>query len=213
MELIFLVALTAFIIYKLFQTLGKEDDSLKKFTHIEPVVDTIKKCVKQVKNAEFEIISLREANLNPQTKKVFEKIIIEENEFSINKFLNGAKQAFKMILAAFNKNEAETLKKLLEKKLYEKFTNEITRRKEEKINYEVTLIGIKDVKIIDANIKNNIINIKLEIHSEQIIQVKDNDKNVVSGNPNNILQIFDIWSFRKKIKAGNLWLLTETSSK
>ena len=213
MELIFLAALTAFIIYKLFHVLGKEDENLKKFTHIEPIVDTIKKCAKQVKNVEFEIISLKEANLDPKVKKVCEKIIIEENEFSINKFLNGAKQAFKMILAALNNDETETLKKLLEKKLYEKFTDEIAKRKEKKINYDVTLIGIKDVKIIDANIKNNIINIKVEIHSEQIIQVTDDNKNIISGNPNNILQIFDIWSFSKKIKSGNLWLLTETTSK
>ena len=42
MDLIFLVAIAAFIIYKLFQSLGKEDKNLKQFKHIEPVLNNLK---------------------------------------------------------------------------------------------------------------------------------------------------------------------------
>ena len=70
MDLIFLVAIAAFIIYKLFQSLGKKDKSLKKFKHIEPVLNSLKKHVNHIKNVEFQVISIKEANLEPKKEDV-----------------------------------------------------------------------------------------------------------------------------------------------
>ncbi|MFK7760774.1 MAG: Tim44/TimA family putative adaptor protein [Candidatus Midichloriaceae bacterium] len=213
MDLIFLVAIAAFIIYKLFQSLGKEDKSLKQFKHIEPVLNSLKKHVNHIKNVEFEVISIKEANLSPKIKKVFEKLLREEKSFSMDNFIDGAKKAFKMILVAFNSNEIQTLKELLDYQLYRKFIKEISNRATNTVKQEVTLVGIKDVKIIDADIQDNVASIKLEIVSEQIIIGRDKDKKIVSGSANKILQICDIWTFNKQIKSGNLWQLTQTESK
>ena len=213
MDLIFLVAIAAFIIYKLFQSLGKEDKNLKQFKHIEPVLNSLKKHVNHVKNVEFEVISIKEANLSPKIKKVFEKLLREEKSFSMNNFIDGAKKAFKMILVAFNSNEIQTLNELLDYQLYQKFIKEINNRATNTVKQEVTLVGIKDVKILDADIQGNVASIKLEIISEQIIIGRDKDKKTVSGSVNKILQICDIWTFSKQIKSGNLWQLTQTESK
>ncbi len=213
MDLIFLVAIAAFIIYKLFQSLGKEDKNLKQFKHIEPVLNSLKKHVNHVKNVEFEVISIKEANLSPKIKKVFEKLLREEKSFSMNNFIDGAKKAFKMILVAFNSNEIQTLNELLDYQLYQKFIKEINNRATNTVKQEVTLVGIKDVKIMDADIQNNVAFIKLEIVSEQIIIGRDKNEKIVSGSANKILQISDIWTFSKQIKSGNLWQLTQTESK
>lgn len=213
MDLIFLVAIAAFIIYKLFQSLGKEDKNLKQFKHIEPVLNNLKKHANHIKNVEFEVISIKEANLSPKIKQVFEKLLREEKSFSMNNFIDGAKKAFKMIIIAFNSNEIQTLKELLDYQLYQKFIKEINNRAINTVKQEVTLVGIKDVKILDADIQGNVASIKLEIISEQIIIGRDKDKKIVSGSVNKILQICDIWTFSKQIKSGNLWQLTQTESK
>jgi len=213
MDLIFLVAIAAFIIYKLFQSLGKEDKSLKQFKHIEPVLNSLKKHVNHVKNVEFDVISIKEANLSPKIKQVFEKLTREEKSFSMDNFVDGAKKAFKMILVAFNSNEIQTLDELLDDKLYQKFIKEINNRAKNTVKQEVTLVGIKDVTIMDADIQDEVASIKLEIVSEQIIIGRDKDKKIVSGSANKILQISDIWTFSKQIKSGNLWQLTQTESK
>jgi len=213
MDLVILIALTAFIVYKLFQSLGKEDKDLKQFKHIEPVLDSLKKHVNHVKNVEFEIISIKDANLVPEVKKVFEKLLIEEKSFSINHFIDGAKKAFKMILIAFNSSEIQTLKKLLALSVYEKFIKEVNDRIAQKIKYNVTLVGIKEANIIDANIIDNTVSVKLEIISEQIITVRDKDENIISGSASKILPMRDIWTYSKKIKSGNIWHITQTESK
>eukprot|EP00919_Chromeraceae_sp_WS-2016_P028079 GHVR01066430.1.p1 GENE.GHVR01066430.1~~GHVR01066430.1.p1 ORF type:complete len:214 (-),score=36.70 GHVR01066430.1:182-823(-) len=213
MDLIFLVAIAAFIIYKLFQSLGKEDKSLKQFKHIEPVLNSLKKHVNHVKNVEFDVISIKEANLSPKIKQVFEKLTREEKSFSMDNFVDGAKKAFKMILVAFNSNEIQTLDELLDDKLYQKFIKEINNRAKNTVKQEVTLVGIKDVTIMDADIQDDVASIKLEIVSEQIIIGRDKDKKIVSGSANKILQISDIWTFSKQVKSENLWQLTQTESK
>jgi predicted lipid-binding transport protein (Tim44 family) len=213
MDLIFLVAIAAFIIYKLFQSLGKEDKNLKQFKHIEPVLNSLKKHVNHVKNVEFEVISIKEANLSPKIKQVFEKLTREEKSFSMDNFVDGAKKAFKMILVAFNSNEIQTLDELLDDKLYQKFIKEINNRAKNTVKQEVTLVGIKDVTIMDADIQDDVTSIKLEIVSEQIIIGRDKDKKIVSGSANKILQLSDIWTFSKQVKSGNLWQLTQTESK
>ena len=118
-----------------------------------------------------------------------------------------------MIIIAFNCNEIQALKELLDYQLYQKFIKEINNRAINTVKQEVTLVGIKDVKILDADIQGNVASIKLEIISEQIIIGRDKDKKIVSGSVNKILQICDIWTFSKQIKSGNLWQLTQTESK
>ncbi len=213
MDLIFLVALTAFIAYKLFQTLGKQNKNLKKLQHIEPVIGNLKKHVNQVQNTGFGIISLKEKNLNPNLRKVFEQLIKEEKDFTIDEFIFGVKKAFKIILTAFNNREKETLKELLEDNVYKQFIIEIDNRIKNKLTYDITLVGIKEVAIVDAHIKNSIISIVLEIESEQIIIITDQNKKVLSGESSKILPIRDVWTFKKKIKSDNLWKLTKTTSK
>lgn len=213
MDIVFLLAITAFIIYKLFQTLGREDGNAKQFKHIETVSDCLKNHVNHVKDVEFEIVSVIDGNYSPKVKKVFKELIRVEKLFSVEHFLKGAKKAFRMIVMAFNSNEIETLKELLESNVCEKFIAEINGRIAAQVKHEVTLVGIKEVKIVDAEIEKEIASIKLEIISDQIVISKDKDKNIIAGSTDKILSISDIWTFSKKINSGNLWKLTQTESK
>jgi predicted lipid-binding transport protein (Tim44 family) len=60
---------------------------------------------------------------------------------------------------------------------------------------------------------NDIVSVKLEIISEQIITVRDKDENIISGSASKILPMRDIWTYSKKIKSGNIWHITQTESK
>ena len=214
MDFIFLITLTALIIYKLIQTLGKGPDNFKQFKNIEPVIDNLKKHAKQVRNAEFEIISLKERQgLKPELQQVFEQFIKEEKDFSIKEFNSGAIKAFKIILKALNNGKKDILEKLLDFNLYKKFILEIENRNTNKLVYNITLIGVQDVTMIDIIIKDSIVFITLEIASDQIIVIKDQNSKIVSGNQNKILSICDVWTFKKQIKSNDIWQLTKTNSK
>lgn len=215
LDLIFFAAIAAFIIYRLFTTLGKESDGseTKKFTKVRDFIPAFPVENAQVQDANFEVISKAEACLPDNIRQVFEIVRAGDKTFNAKTFVDGAKKAFEMIIAAFYRNDIETLKELLDTVVYRKFIRDINDRIAAKLEYEVTLVGVKNIEIVDANIQNNIISIKVRIESEQIKLVKDSDGNVVDGSVNQIHQLADVWTFGKDIAAKNSWQLIETSSK
>ena len=116
-------------------------------------------------------------------------------------------------MKALNNGKKDILEKLLDYNLYKKFILEIENRITNKLSYNITLIGVQDITMIDMMIKDSIVFITLEIVSDQIIVIKDQNSKIVSGNQNKILSICDVWTFKKQIKSNDLWQLTKTNSK
>lgn len=213
LELIFLAVIAAFVVHKLIQTLGKEDGDTQAYAKIKPAIDSFKNKMAQAKDAEFEIISKAEASLSDDVKQVFEEIRKQDERFNAKIFIDGAKMAFEMIVGAFNNNDKNTLKNLLNENLYKNFVAEIDRRISSGLTHNVTIVGIKNVKILDASIENKIISIRIAIESDQIKVIKDQERNIVAGNLKEILQLCDIWTFSKAIKSKNSWKLIKTETK
>ena len=205
MDLVFLILITIFLIYKLFQSLGKEDEIIKQCKDINPVIKNINGIV----NTELKIDSMSGLDCSLDTKKVLEQLLKEDHTFNIDYFLDRVTKVFKMIVIAFYSNQMEPLKELLNFNVYKKFIIEINSRIREKIEQGVTVVGIKEVKIIDARIHESIVFMKLEIISEQMIS----NINTVDLNKNNIVSVCDIWTFSKKIQSKDFWKLTQTESR
>ena len=66
---------------------------------------------------------------NSKSAKVFKKMKEFDSEFSVNKFVSGAKMAYEIILMAFEKGDIEKLETLLEKKVLTSFKSVIEKRK------------------------------------------------------------------------------------
>jgi predicted lipid-binding transport protein (Tim44 family) len=212
-DLIFFAALAAFVIYRLFTTLGKDDGvDIKSFVKVDDVMNSFKDATSQAKDANFEVISALEAGLPDNIKQVFETIRQKDMDFNAKTFVDGAKKAFEMIVIAFYKNDTAILKELLDSQVYQSFLSDINNRLNSKLTHEVTLVGTKDVQIIDANTQGEIASIKVKIESEQIKVIKDQNQNLISGNVNQILQLVDIWTFSKDISSGDYWKLIGTGS-
>jgi predicted lipid-binding transport protein (Tim44 family) len=213
LELIFLAVIAAFIVHKLLKTLGREDYNVETYANIKPTIDSLKNKIIQVKNAEFEIISKAEAALPPAVQQTFSEMRKQDANFNAKTFIDRARLAFEMIVTAFNSNDKITLKKLLSDELYKNFVAEIDKRISSGLIHEFTLVGIKEIKILDAAIENKIIWIKIDIESDQIKVIKNKDQNIVSGNVNDILPFYDIWTFSKPMKSNDYWKLIKTAIK
>ena len=129
------------------------------------------------------------------------------------KFLNGAKAAYEMILTSFAKGNKNVLKPLLNKEIYQNFSDEIDHRKKENIKSELTFVGVKSAKIKNFEKKDNIYTFTVDFVSEIITCKKDKNNKVIEGNPDIIKTVNDVWKFSKNMWSHNPnWYLVETQA-
>ena len=128
-------------------------------------------------------------------------------------FLNGAKAAYEMIVTSFAKGNKNVLKPLLNKEIFQNFSDEIDRRKKENVKSELTFVGIKSAKIKNFEKKDNIFTFTVDFVSEIITYKKDKNNKVIEGNPKTIKTVNDVWKFSKNMWSNNPnWILVETQA-
>ena len=132
--------------------------------------------------------------------------------FNKERFIDGAKRAFEIIITAFSKEDTETLESLVSPKLIKKFQEVLYQRKIDGITAETDLISIISAEITNIKInKNNVAKIAVKFISEQVNLLKDKNNNVIEGDENFVQNITDIWTFERNITSTNPnWLLTST---
>jgi len=128
-------------------------------------------------------------------------------------FLNGAKAAYEMIVTSFAKGDKNVLKPLLNKEIFQNFSDEIDHRKKENIKSELTFVGVKSAKINNFEKKDNIYTFTVNFVSEIISCKKDKNNKVIEGNPDRIKTVNDVWKFSKNMWSDNPnWYLVETQA-
>jgi len=129
-------------------------------------------------------------------------------------FLKGAEIAYEQIITSFAKGDKKSLKGLLEKKMFTRFSEVIDERKNKQLKYETTFIGLKSSKVIEFKKIENIYRVTVNFVSEIITCVKDKNNQIIEGNPDTIKTVNDVWKFSKNMWSQDpTWYLVDTSSK
>lgn len=218
-DIIFFAAFAAFIGYRLYTTLGRKDidDEIQKPAKDDNVVSMYSKAAEKAIDVDFqEITDDYDAIKATHGSDVAEKVKQIRNYdpyFTIDSFLNGAKAAFEMILNAFSKGDEETLKPLLSKDIYKSFAAEMKKRKASEKQEETTIVSVAASKIKEITLDKKVARIAVEIDSEQISVIKDKKGKIVEGNPSQVDEISEIWTFAKNLTSPNPnWELVATQS-
>ena len=126
-------------------------------------------------------------------------------------FIEGASDAFTMIVDAFAKEDLKSLQGLLGAELYGAFEGAIEDRKAQGLKLENTIIKFDSVKVTSAQMAGKIARIGLEFTSEQVPIMRDAKGEIVEGNPQQIDQIIDSWVFERDIRSEDPnWRLVQT---
>ena len=143
---------------------------------------------------------LKDIKLN-QTPKVNEKF----DGDSQKEFLNGAKIAYETIITDFsdNDNKITTSKPLLNKKIYDQFSDALKKRSDRGHYAEITFIGLNSAVIKEHKKIDSILNVTVDFIAEVITCIKDNDKKIISGDPKKIKKIYDTWVFSRDVTSVN----------
>ena len=131
--------------------------------------------------------------------------------FNEKEFLEGAKNAFKIIIKSFSDSEIERLKPLLDYDLLNSFTKSVSEREARQERQFSDVVSFKNFEIIKVNITDNLASITLKIISEQIKFLVDKNDVLLDGNRDQSEIIKDKWVFERDISSTNPnWKLVET---
>jgi len=192
-DIILLAMFAGFIILRLRNVLGRKTGHQGK-----PVSRYFPKGMEVLKDIENNE-AIKTGNVNEEAKK---------------QFLKGAEVAYERIITSFAQGDKKVLKTLLEKKMFERFSEVIDERTNKKIKYETTFIGLKSSKVMEFKKIENIYKVTVNFVSEIITCVKDKNNKIIEGDPDKIKTVNDVWKFSKNMWSQDpTWYLVETSNK
>ena len=180
-DIILLAMIAGFIFLRLRGILGKrtgfEGKSAPQFREILKNVDTK---VKTKSNENFDDAAQKE-------------------------FLKGAKIAYETIITDFSDDDnlLTKSKSLLSKKISDQFNEALSERKNKGHFAEITFIGLNSADIKEHKKINSILNVTVNFVAEVITCIRDKDKKIISGNPEQIKKIYDTWIFSRDTKSSN----------
>ena len=122
-----------------------------------------------------------------------------EPNFSVSEFQGGARQAYEMILMAFEGDDLETLRGFLSADVYESFAAVIEERQSNGLKVDANFIGVRELKVADAmfDTANNEAEITMKFVGEITSCVKNADGEVIEGDPTTIKRQKDVWTFAR----------------
>lgn len=133
--------------------------------------------------------------------------------FDVQEFISGSRIAFEVILGAYTDGDSKALQPLLSSEVFANFNKVINDREQAGESMEDTLVGINKVDIMEAYMEGSVANVTIKYISEQVNVVRDGDDNVVSGDPNTVVEVTDFWTFSRDTKSRDPnWSLVATRS-
>jgi predicted lipid-binding transport protein (Tim44 family) len=140
-------------------------------------------------------------------------LIKADPSFDPGEFLDGAKTAYEMIVAAFAEGDDKTLKQLLGKDVLEGFERAIAERETRGETLQSTLVGIDKADILEAEVKDKQAFVTVKFVSELISVTRDSDGEVIEGDPKKVREVTDIWTFAREVASRNPnWKLVATEA-
>ena len=192
-DIILLAMFAGFIILRLRNILGRRTGHQGK--QVGRYFPKGMEVLKDIENNE----AIKKGNVDEEAKK---------------QFLKGAEVAYEQIITSFAKGDKKSLKSLLEKNMFNRFSEVIDERTSRQVKYETTFIGLKSSKILEFKKIENIYKVTVNFVSEIITCVKDKNNKVIEGNPDTIKTVNDVWKFSKNMWSQDpTWYLVDTSSK
>jgi len=133
--------------------------------------------------------------------------------FVASSFLVGAGKAFEMIVAAYAKNDTDTLKPLLSPEVYSRFAAAIQDREDRNETMETELVVLKPAKLESVEMKGSRAILAVRFESEQVNIVKNAEGTVIEGDRDHVDAVTDVWTFARDTASRDPnWILIATHS-
>lgn len=175
----------------------------------EPVAETT------IPGAEARIRTL--AGSNDAVQSGLLDILDADATFDPEHFLNGARQAYEMIVTAFAEGNRKPLKDLLSRDVFEGFSVAIADRERRGEQIDQSFVGINRADILEAELEKGVAQITVRFVSQLIKATRDKAGAIIDGDPAKVKEVTDIFTFSRDLSSAKAlknpnWRLIATTS-
>ena len=138
------------------------------------------------------------------------QVIAADSSFDVVQFVEGAKQAYRMILEAYWKGDRETLGWLVEDRVRDEFYAAIDARDAAGEVLDNRLVSVERATVAEAGMDGRVARVAVRFDADIAAVTRDKDGNVVAGSLDDAVESVDIWTFARDVtSAAPDWLLVE----
>lgn len=136
-----------------------------------------------------------------------------DRDFSLEGFLENAKDAFVIIIEAFAEGDRETLQELLAQHVYVTFEEAITEREKNGERVEQDVHSVREALIKQAWVDKKMAFITVRFVATETSVITSKSGDTIAGDPNRVSEKIDVWTFGRNTKSGDpRWFLYETQA-
>jgi len=128
-------------------------------------------------------------------------VLKADPSFSPDQFIDGAKQAYEMIVIAFAEGNRKSLRDLLSPAVNESFSAAITDRDKQGLRVQQTFVGLSKADIIHAEMERGSAQLTMRFVSQLITATRDRTGAVIEGDPEKVKDVTDIWTFSRDVSS------------
>lgn len=136
-----------------------------------------------------------------------------EPSFEVTPFLNGARQAYEMILMAFERGDLTQIRDFLSDDVEASFAEVIADREARGLTIEAQFIGLKELALEEATYDqaSGMGELTVRFMGELTQAVRDKSGEIVEGDLKTVKRQRDVWTFARKMGSDDPnWQLVAT---
>lgn len=226
LDILVFAGIAAFLVFKLMSVLGtrhggerprqnpfapQKTPDEKPGSGVVVDIQSVRPVVPAALPAGIDGLISSEANKDGRVETGLLEIATADARFDVNSFMQGARAAFEIIVTAYAKGDAESLRMLLSPKLFNDFSAGIKSRAAAGHTMEIIVHRIKAARITEAHLGGTMAYVTVDFDVEETVTTRDSQGNIVEGSPDSIFSVRDIWTFTRDVRAADPnWTLIET---
>ncbi|MBW8784172.1 MAG: Tim44 domain-containing protein [Novosphingobium sp.] len=217
-EIVILAMIAAFLGLRLYSVLGRraehEEEPIPGRFDPKPGVPAAAPPTPRLQERTAPALTPRMRELPPVLPAVergLREIASADRRFDAFAFLNGARNAYRMILEAFWRGDKDELAQLCERDVYEGFAGAIDARAAAGETLENRLVRIEDATIVAASYQAPVARITVRFTADIAAVTRNAEGQMVAGSLDDAIEARDVWTFSRDIASADPdWLLDET---
>ncbi|MBD3677411.1 MAG: Tim44 domain-containing protein [Rhodobacteraceae bacterium] len=214
-QLLVLAGIAIFLILKLKDVLGTRDGFEK------PPLDPSERAAPRRRARDFEVIEggadrdiTDHVPENSNAAKALTQMKKIESDFNVGEFLQGARGAYEMILMAFENGDLEEIEDFLGDEVRSTFIEVIAMREDQGLKVEAEFVGLREISLTNATFDESTKEAEVSVRfiGELTSVVRNDEGEIVEGNPNEIKRQRDVWTFARVMGSDDPnWRLVATA--
>ena len=138
-------------------------------------------------------------------------LLAADPSFDVARFLEGAQEAYRLILESFWKGDLEAMRPHVDDHVFETFSGAVDQRSKDGLVLDNRLVAIDQAVIHSAEVDRKVALVTVRFEADIAAVTRNAEGEVVAGSLSDAVQTRDRWTFRRDVGAHDPnWQLVET---